>query len=71
MDKASETLTQSRYAEKFPFQQVVGALMDLGVNTRNDLSNSLIVLSKFNKDPTYGSAVHVLEYVASTVERGY
>jgi hypothetical protein len=72
MDKASETPAQSRYASKFPFQQVVGALMYLGVNTRPDLSNSLIVLSKFNKDPTYNAcraAVHVLEYVASTVSR--
>jgi hypothetical protein len=53
MDKASETPAQSRLAARFPYQQVIGALMYLGVNTRPDLAHSLIVLSRFNKDPTY------------------
>jgi hypothetical protein len=73
MDKASETPAQLRFAARFPYQQVIGALMYLGVNTRPDLAHSLIVLSRFNKDPTYKAckaATHVLKYLAGTTHRG-
>ena len=72
-DKERETKAQSDYADNFPYQQVIGAVMYLAVNTRPGLSYAVNTLSRFNKQPTYAACkavVHLLCYIASSVGRG-
>ena len=71
--KATETEKQREYAEAFPYQPVVGALMYLAVNTRIDMAFAVNQLSRFNSCPTYEAcraAVHTLRYLNETQDYG-
>ena len=71
--KDAETNRLREYAEAFPYQFVVGALMYLAVHTRPDMSHTVNLLSRFNTRPTYvvcQAALHTLVYFDNTVEHG-
>ena len=62
-DKATESKEQRKFASRFPYQQVIGALMYLAINSRPDILYAIIALSRQNKDPSYlacKAAVHIL-----------
>lgn len=55
-----------------PYQNLVGALMYLAVNTRPDIAYSLSFLSQFNKnfsEQHWKSAKRVLRYLKQTIDR--
>ena len=43
--------TQREYVERFPYQNIVGALLYLSINTRPDISYAVGVLARFSKNP--------------------
>jgi len=63
----SESMTdrQSDYAEQFPYQNIVGALLYLAINTRPDISYSVGVLARFSKSPTFRACKAVLRVLVS------
>lgn len=68
-----ETSKQRAYAQEFPYQSVIGALMYLAVHTRPDLAYTVNLLSRFNSRPTYAAcqaALHTLVYLEETVDQG-
>lgn len=68
-----ETTKQKAYAQEFPYQSVIGALMYLAVHTRPDLSYTVNLLSRFNSRPTYAACqatLHTLVYLEKTVDQG-
>jgi hypothetical protein len=71
----SESMTdrQTDYAEQFPYQNIVGALLYLSINTRPDISYSVGVLARFSKSPTFRACKAVLRlliYLRGTADRG-
>ncbi len=48
----SMTDQQMDYVERFPYQNVVGALLYLSINSRPDISYSVGVLARFSKTRT-------------------
>jgi hypothetical protein len=68
-----ETSKQKAYAQEFPYQSVIGALMYLAVHTRPDLAYTVNLLSRFNSRPTYAAcqaALHTLVYLEETIDQG-
>ena len=45
--------SQREYVERFPYQNIVGALLYLSINTRPDISYAVGVLARFSKNPNY------------------
>ncbi len=71
----SESMTdrQTDYAEQFPYQNIVGALLYLSINTRPDISYSVGVLARFSKSPTFRACKAVLRlliYLRGTADKG-
>ena len=61
---------QTDYVERFPYQNIVGALL---INTRPDISYAVGVLARFSKYPTVRACravLRVLIYLRGTAERG-
>ena len=64
---------QTDYVERFPYQNIVGALLYLSINTRPDISYSVGVLARFSKNPNYRACkalLRVLVYLRGTSETG-
>ncbi len=63
---------QTDYVERFPYMNIVGALLYLLINTRPDISYSVGVLARFCKNPNYRACtvLRVLVYLQRTPERG-
>jgi hypothetical protein len=64
---------QTDYVERFPYQNIVGALLYLSINTRPDISYAVGVLARFSKYPTVRACravLRVLIYLRGTAERG-
>ena len=67
------TTKQQVYVSKFPYQNIVGALLYLALNTRPDISYAVGVLARFNSYPTYRSCkaiIRLLLYLRHTQTRG-
>ena len=67
------TGAQIRYKNKFPYQQVMGSLLYLAINTRPDIAYAVNVFCRFNANPKYGAcraAARLLLYVKVTVDYG-
>ena len=65
--------SQREYVENFPYQNIVGALLYLSINTRPDISYAVGVLARFSKNPNYRACkalLRVLIYLRATAERG-
>ena len=61
------------YVERFPYQNIVGALLYLSINTRPDISYPVGVLARFSKRPTVRACkavLRVLIYLRGTAEVG-
>jgi hypothetical protein len=64
---------QVKYAKNFPFQEVMGSLLYLAINTRPDIAYAVSMLCRFNNNPTFSAcrcAVRLLYYVRRTVDYG-
>ena len=64
---------QTDYVGRFPYQNIVGALLYLSINTRPDISYSVGVLARFSKNPNYRACkalLRVLVYLRGTSEKG-
>ena len=64
---------QIDYVEGFPYQNIVGALLYLSINTRPDISYPVGVLARFSKTPTVRACkavLRVLIYLRGTAEVG-
>jgi hypothetical protein len=64
---------QREYVERFPYQNIVGALLYLSINTRPDISYAVGVLARFCKNPNFRACkalLRVLIYLRGTAERG-
>ncbi len=69
----SMTDQQTNYVDRFPYQNIVGALLYLSINTRPDISYSVGVLARFGKNPNYRACkevLHALVYLRRTPEKG-
>jgi len=67
------TLDEAEYAMKFPYQNIVGALLYLSINTRPDIAYAVGVLSRFCKTPNYRACkalIRVLIYLRGTIDVG-
>ncbi len=51
---------QTDYAEQFSYQNIVGALLYLSINTRPDISYAVGVLARLSKSPTFRACKEVL-----------
>ena len=60
----SMSVSQREYVERFPYQNIVGALLYLSINTRPDISYAVGVLARFCKNPNFRA------YLRGTAERG-
>jgi hypothetical protein len=64
---------QMKYAKNFPFQEVMGSLLYLAINTRPDIAYAVSVLCRFNNNPTFSAcrgAVRLLYYIRRTLDYG-
>ena len=64
---------QTDYVERFPYQNIVGALLYLSINTRPDISYAVGVLARFSKFPTVRACkavLQVLVYLRGAAKRG-
>ena len=69
----SMTPKQKEYVSKFPYQNIVGALLYLSINTRPDISYAVGVLARFSKAPIFRACkalLRVLIYLRGTADRG-
>ena len=69
----SMTPKQKEYVLKFPYQNIVGALLYLSINTRPDISYAVGVLARFSKAPIFRACkalLRVLIYLRGTADRG-
>ena len=56
----SMSVQQAEFVERFPYQNIVGALLYLSINTRPDISYAVGVLARFSKYPTFRACKAVL-----------
>jgi hypothetical protein len=69
----SMSVQQTEFVERFPYQNIVGALLYLSINTRPDISYAVGVLARFSKFPNFRACkavLRVLIYLRGTAERG-
>ena len=67
------TPKQRQYVESFPYQELLGSLLYLAVNTRPDIAFAVNACARFSNNPTYSACrtlVRILDYVANTVHVG-
>jgi hypothetical protein len=75
--RKSEVRTMSKdqqaYVAEFPYQNIVGALLYLALNTRPDISYAVGVLARFNTNPIFRACkalIRLLLYLRSTPNIG-
>ena len=64
---------QQAYVSKFPYQNLVGALLYLAINTRPDIAYSVGVLARFNTNPNFRACkaiIRLLLYLRGTQDVG-
>ena len=62
---------QLNYVHAFPYQNIIGALLYLSINTRPDISYSVGVLARYCVSPTYRACkaiIRILSYLRSTID---
>ena len=72
-ERLSMNEKQKAYVSEFPYQNIVGALLYLALNTRPDISYAVGVLARFNTYPNFRACkalVRLLIYFRSTPEVG-
>jgi len=72
-ESKSMTPSQREYVSKFPYQNLVGALLYLAINTRPDIAYAVGVLARFNTDPNFRACkalIRVLLYLRGTPDVG-
>ena len=73
IDYEEMTERQAQFASRFPYQNVIGALLYLAINTRPDISYSVGVLARHCISPSFKACqavVRVLMYIRSTAHIG-
>ena len=68
-ENESMTPSQREYVSKFPYQNLVGALLYLAINTRPDISYTVGVLARFNQYPNFRACkalIRALLYLRET-----
>ena len=71
--RKNEHMTQKQlnYVHAFPYQNIIGALLYLSINTRPDISYSVGVLARYCVSPTYRACkaiIRILSYLRSTID---
>jgi len=69
LESLSMTTNQRAYVKSFPYQNIVGALLYLALNTRPDISYAVGVLARFNTNPIFRACkalIRVLLYLKAT-----
>ena len=71
--RKNEQMTQKQldYVHVFPYQNIIGALLYLSINTRPDISYSVGVLARYCVSPTYRACkaiIRILSYLRSTID---
>ena len=72
-ERLSMNEKQKAYVSEFPYQNIVGALLYLALNTRPDISYAVGVLARFNTYPNFRACkalVRLLIYLRSTPKVG-
>ena len=72
-EREAMTPTQWVYVSRFPYQNLVGALLYLAINTRPDISYAVGVLARFNTYPNFRACkalIRVLLYLRGTPDVG-
>ena len=72
-DLEDMTEEQARFAARFPYQNAIGALLYLSINTRPDLSYSVGVLARHCINPSFKACqavLRVLTFLRSTPDMG-
>jgi hypothetical protein len=67
------TAKQQKYVNAFPYQELVGSLLYLAVNTRTDIAFAVNVCARFSNSPTYAACrtlVGILDYVSNACTVG-
>ena len=67
------TEEQARFVARFPYQNTIGALLYLSINTRSDLSYSVGVLARHCISPSFKTCqavIRVLTFLHSTTDVG-
>jgi hypothetical protein len=73
LERLSMSAKQKAYVAEFPYQNIVGALLYLALNTRPDISYAVGVLARFNTYPNYRACkalVRLLIYLRTTPSVG-
>jgi len=73
LESATMTPGQQAYVSKFPYQNLVGALLYLAINTRPDIAYSVGVLARFNTNPNFRACkaiIRLLLYLRGTPDVG-
>jgi hypothetical protein len=67
------TAKQQEYVDAFPYQELLGSLLYLAVNTRPDIAFAVNACARFSNSPTYATCrtlVRILDYVSNTCTVG-
>jgi hypothetical protein len=67
------TAKQQAYVDSFPYQELLGSLLYLAVNTRPDIAFAVNACARYSNSPTYVACrtlVRILDYVSNTLDVG-
>ena len=67
------TPKQQAYVDSFPYQELLGSLLYLAVNTRPDIAFAVNACARYSNSPTYAACrtlVRILDYVSNTYDVG-
>ena len=72
-ERKNITMEQASYTTKFPYQNIIGALLYLSTHTHPGVAYAVGVLSRFSKTPNYRACkavIRVLIYLRGTLDVG-